>query len=75
MLSNNIWNELSTKFYVTFWTLSMYDLKTPADSYEKERQKLAVQNRMTEDNAELPANKKKKEIERCKALMEKLTEV
>ena len=43
LFSEKIWNDLSTKFYVTFWTLSMYDLKTPSDSYEKERQKLSVQ--------------------------------
>ena len=30
---------------------------------------------MTEDNSDLPANKKKKEKERCNALMDKLTEV
>ena len=53
----------------------MYDLKTPSDSYEKERQKLRNQIRITEDNSDLPANKKKKEKERCTALMEKLTEV
>ena len=30
---------------------------------------------MTEENGDLPANKKKKEKERCNALMEKLSEV
>ena len=53
----------------------MYDLKTPSDSYEKERQKLRNQIRISDDSSDLPANKKKKEKERCTALMEKLTEV
>ena len=80
LLSNNIWNELSTKFYVTFWSLSLYDLETPAESYKKERQKLATQAQTNMMEADFKSSadkivKKKREQERCKLLVAKFIEV
>ncbi|KAH7931652.1 hypothetical protein HPB52_025481 [Rhipicephalus sanguineus] len=34
------WEDLSPQFYVTFWSLSMYDLYVPTSSYQREMQKL-----------------------------------
>jgi THO complex subunit 2 len=35
-----VWEDISAKFLVTFWSLSMYDLQTPVDSYHKEINKI-----------------------------------
>ncbi|XP_054719951.1 THO complex subunit 2-like [Uloborus diversus] len=65
------WEELNPQFYVTFWSLSMYDLVVPSGSYDREVSKLKVilQNEESKD-----AGKKKKERERCDALIMKLLE-
>ena len=35
-----VWEDISPQFLVTFWSLSMYDLQVPSDSYQKEVNKL-----------------------------------
>lgn len=35
-----VWEDISPQFLVTFWSLSMYDLEVPAESYQREVQKL-----------------------------------
>lgn len=35
-----VWEDISPQFLVTFWSLSMYDLYVPADSYQREINKL-----------------------------------
>lgn len=35
-----VWEDISPQFLVTFWSLSMYDLQVPVDSYQREIQKL-----------------------------------
>ncbi|XP_015904652.2 THO complex subunit 2 [Parasteatoda tepidariorum] len=65
------WEDLNPEFYVTFWSLSMYDLVVPTESYEREINKLKAVLQ-SEDNKE--AGKKKKERERCDALICKLVE-
>ncbi|CAH1777449.1 unnamed protein product [Owenia fusiformis] len=67
-----IWDELSPQFYVTFWTLSMYDLQSPSEVYEKQIQALKTQQTAIEDNHSLSSSKQKKERDRCIALREKL---
>lgn len=37
-----IWEDISPQFLVTFWSLSMYDLRVPADSYQKEIAKIKM---------------------------------
>ncbi|GAB6023947.1 THO complex subunit 2 [Chamberlinius hualienensis] len=69
-----IWDDISPVFYVTFWSLSMYDLQVPTVSYEKEITKLKLQIAQIEENKEMVQNKKKKEIDRCKTLKDKLQE-
>uniref|UniRef100_T1IQC9 THO complex subunit 2 n=1 Tax=Strigamia maritima TaxID=126957 RepID=T1IQC9_STRMM len=67
-----VWEDISPQFYMTFWSLTMYDLHVPAASYEREINKLKTQIAYIDDNKDMVQNKKKKEIERCKALMEKI---
>ncbi|XP_064608579.1 THO complex subunit 2-like isoform X2 [Liolophura sinensis] len=69
-----VWDDLSPQFYVTFWSLSMYDLCPPSTMYEKQLQQLKSQIDAIEDNRELPQGKKKKEKERCTSLKDKLQE-
>ncbi|XP_023214735.1 THO complex subunit 2-like [Centruroides sculpturatus] len=68
------WDDLSAQFYVTFWSLSMYDLHVPSTSYEREINKLKIQIAQVEDNKDMVQSKKKKEKERCHALIEKLVD-
>lgn len=65
------WEDFNPQVYVTFWSLSMYDLVVPTNSYQREVNKLkeGVQNEKNKD-----AGKKKKERERCDALISKLVE-
>uniref|UniRef100_V5GMM5 Putative keke-like motif-containing transcription regulator rlr1/suppressor of sin4 n=2 Tax=Ixodes ricinus TaxID=34613 RepID=V5GMM5_IXORI len=68
------WEDLSPQFYVTFWSLSMYDLHVPTSSYEREVGKLKQQVVQAEDSKDMVPSKRKKERDRCEALMEKLQE-
>lgn len=70
-LHRKAWEDLNPHFYVTFWSLSMYDLVVPTASYEREVSKLKV---MLQGEDSKDAGKKKKERERCDALISKLTE-
>uniref|UniRef100_A0A8C3HLX2 THO complex subunit 2 n=1 Tax=Chrysemys picta bellii TaxID=8478 RepID=A0A8C3HLX2_CHRPI len=69
-----VWDDISPQFYATFWSLTMYDLAVPHNSYDREVNKLKVQMKAIDDNQEMPPNKKKKEKERCTALQDKLLE-
>ncbi|RWS26655.1 THO complex subunit 2-like isoform X1 [Leptotrombidium deliense] len=66
------WDDLSPRFFVTFWTLSMFDLEVPRSSYDREVDRLKNQITQTEENKDLVQNKKKKEVERCRSLQERL---
>ncbi|XP_045527093.1 THO complex subunit 2 isoform X1 [Pieris brassicae] len=70
LLPNKVWEDISPEFYVTFWSLSMYDLRVPVESYEREidRLKLAA-SAATKDSQ---GTKGKKEQERFNSLIEKL---
>lgn len=35
-----VWEDISPQFLVTFWSLSMYDLEVPIESYQREINKL-----------------------------------
>ena len=70
-LKGKFWDDLSPRFFVTFWILSMYDLEVPKASYNRETDKLKQLSQELEESGQ---NKKKKEIERTRLLMEKLLE-
>lgn len=44
-----VWEDISPQFLVTFWSLSMYDLEVPIESYQREIIKL---KKMAQANAE-----------------------
>ncbi|XP_053599966.1 THO complex subunit 2 [Plodia interpunctella] len=73
MLPARVWEDISPEFYVTFWSLSMYDLRVPVESYEREidRLKIAAAN-AGKDTSQ--GTKGKKEQERFNTLIEKLQE-
>uniref|UniRef100_A0A2C9JZK7 THO complex subunit 2 n=1 Tax=Biomphalaria glabrata TaxID=6526 RepID=A0A2C9JZK7_BIOGL len=72
VFSSKIWDDLTPQFYITFWSLSMYDLYVPKGAYEK--QILLQENQIStvEANKDMPASKKRKEQERCKILIDRL---
>nr|XP_037284733.1 THO complex subunit 2-like [Rhipicephalus microplus] len=67
------WEDLSPQFYVTFWSLSMYDLYVPTSSYQREIQKLRDASN-SEETKDMAPSKRKKEKDRCDALADKLAE-
>ncbi|XP_055386448.1 THO complex subunit 2 [Condylostylus longicornis] len=64
-----VWEDISPQFLVTFWSLSMYDLQIPHDSYQKEITKI---KQLSVQALDANFSKGKKEQERYIALMEKL---
>ena len=69
-----VWDDMSPQFFATFWSLTVYDLSVPSAAYEREVSRLRQSIQQTNDNRDLPASKRKKELDRCTALMEKLQE-
>ena len=69
-----VWEDLSPQFFATFWSLTVYDLSVPSAAYEREVIRLKSTIQQTNENRDLPASKRKKELDRCTALMEKLLE-
>lgn len=64
-----IWEDISTQFLATFWSLTMYDLCIPEDTYTEVINKLKQQSLSVLDSS---GNKGKKEQERHATLIEKL---
>lgn len=48
-----VWDNISPKFMILFWSLTLYDLEVPAQSYEREIKKLHVANSDLRNNKEL----------------------
>lgn len=48
-----VWEDISPQFLVTFWSLCMYDLEVPNDSYQREVQKLKKQSITALDSKEM----------------------
>lgn len=69
-----VWEDLSPQFFATFWSLTINDLSVPSAAYEREVVRLKVAIQALNDNREMPASKRKKEQDRCSALVEKLVE-
>lgn len=67
-----VWEDISPQFLVTFWSLSMYDLYVPADSYQREVNKLKTMSAQVTDSKEMSGSKGKKEQERFATMIEKL---
>ncbi|XP_018404813.1 PREDICTED: THO complex subunit 2 isoform X4 [Cyphomyrmex costatus] len=67
-----VWEDISPQFLVTFWSLSMYDLYVPMESYQREISKLKQLAVQTVDSKDMNVSKGKKEQERYTTLIEKL---
>ncbi|XP_017152639.1 THO complex subunit 2 isoform X1 [Drosophila miranda] len=72
--SAKVWEDISPQFLVTFWSLSMYDLHVPNDSYQREIGKLKQLAHQAAEGKDSNQSKNKKEQERYIALMEKLND-
>ena len=64
-----VWEDISPQFLTTFWSLTMYDLYVPEESYQQTINKIKQQSLAT---ADANTSKGKKEQERYNTLMEKL---
>lgn len=69
-----MWEDISPQFLVTFWSLSIYDLEVPNESYQREIAKLKKQSVAALDTREGNSSKSRKEQERFIALIEKLSD-
>ncbi|XP_015117253.1 THO complex subunit 2 [Diachasma alloeum] len=67
-----VWEDISPQFLVTFWSLSMSDLFTPVDSYQREINRLKQLAAQAADSKDMNASKGKKEQERYTTLIDKL---
>ncbi|XP_017047454.1 THO complex subunit 2 [Drosophila ficusphila] len=72
--SAKVWEDISPQFLVTFWSLSMYDLHVPNESYQREIGKLKQLAQQAAEGKDSNQSKNKKEQERYIALMEKLND-
>ena len=48
-----VWEDISPQFLVTFWSMSMYDLFVPAESYQREINKLKQHAAQAADSKEM----------------------
>ncbi|KAK9712875.1 Transcription- and export-related complex subunit [Popillia japonica] len=64
-----VWEDISPQFLTTFWSLTMYDLYIPEDTYQQAINKVKQQSL---NAVETNTSKAKKEQERYVTLMEKL---
>ncbi|CAG7823395.1 unnamed protein product [Allacma fusca] len=68
------WEDISPLFYVTFWSYTLYDLYVPTEAYAREIARIKQMSVAAGENKDLASSKRKKEQERCSALIEKLQE-
>lgn len=52
-----VWEDISPQFLVTFWSLSMYDLYVPVESYQREISKLKQLATQTADSKDMVSKK------------------
>jgi len=68
------WEDISPQFYVTFWSLTLYDLFVPTEAYSREVLLIKQAAQSVGENKDVASSKRKKEQERCLALIDKLQE-
>jgi THO complex subunit 2 len=70
-----IWETMTPKFFVSFWTFSMYDLETPSSTYQKTKSK--VKDELVEFKGSDPAprgSRLKKEETRTDSVLKTLAQ-
>ncbi|KAL8732252.1 MAG: hypothetical protein Q9166_002824 [cf. Caloplaca sp. 2 TL-2023] len=70
-LPGEMWEHLSSSFYVTFWQLSLCDLQVPGSSYKEEQNRLSkkVEN-INKDRTDISVTGAQKKESQKKAVME-----
>lgn len=48
----SVWDDITPQFLVTFWSLTMYDLQVPVESYQKEINKIKQMSLQVLDSKE-----------------------
>lgn len=66
------WDDISPQFFVTFWSLTVYDLFVPNEAYAREVNRIKQISIAAGENKDLTSSKRRKEQERCLQLIEKL---
>lgn len=54
--SSKVWEDISPQFLVTFWSLTMFDLYVPTDSYQREINKLKNLSQQALDSKDMVCN-------------------
>lgn len=72
ILPQKTWEDITPQFYVTFWSLTLFDLHVPSDAYATQIARIKQTAAAAADNRDLPSSKQKKEQDRCNNLIEKL---
>lgn len=49
---SKVWDDIAPKFIILFWSISMYDLEVPVDSYQKEINKIRAKNEELKNSKE-----------------------
>ena len=73
-VNKKFWEDLSPRIYVSFWTLTMYDLEVPKDIYNQQDERLKAQIAAIEEDRTMTPAKIKKEAERGRMMQLKLIE-
>ena len=73
-VNKKFWEDLSPRIYVSFWTLTMYDLEVPKDIYNQQDERLKAQITAIEEDRNMAPAKIKKEAERGRMMQLKLIE-
>lgn len=50
---SKVWDDISPKFMILFWSLTLYDLEVPWNSYQREMNKLRSTNDELKNNKEM----------------------
>lgn len=50
---SKVWDDMSPKFIILFWSLTLYDLEVPWQSYQREINKLRNTNEELKNSKEL----------------------
>lgn len=74
LTSIKLCNDLTLQCYLIFWTLQKSDLTVPETAYDRQIQLFKQQKQGLENSNELGGSKRKREMERCSANIEKLKE-
>ncbi|ODM96311.1 THO complex subunit 2 [Orchesella cincta] len=74
ILPQKTWEDITPQFYVTFWSLTLFDLHVPSDSYAVQISRIKQSAASFAENKDMASSKLKKEQDRCNSLIEKLQE-